>query len=207
MLKSTCQRGLKENDTKDDHKSDGEPFLSRCICLKITHAVDLLSAMEVHPGLVWLDSVCCETAFAFLWPHRRRYLDIFRDFASFSWCPGFAVHMFLDLLDDSLHKFLCAGLSEHLLKIHDVTHHFCMEGNRVPCPLLKLKMGVMGEVFICLACSSLGRHVVHTLFSIDFSWDTDSAIFHAMVQTLPHWFVPAMTVGSTGVTPSLVWEV
>jgi hypothetical protein len=53
------------------------------------------------------------------------------------------------------------------LKIHDVTHHFCMERNRVSHTLLKLKMGVVEEVLIYITNSSLRCHVVHTLVSIE----------------------------------------
>ena len=49
-----------ENDAKDNHKSDGKPCHNRCICLKIVHAKDLLSTVEVQPCLVWLDPVSCE---------------------------------------------------------------------------------------------------------------------------------------------------
>jgi hypothetical protein len=46
-------KGPTGNDTKDDHnKSDGESCHNRCISLKIIHSVDLLSAVEVQPGLV-----------------------------------------------------------------------------------------------------------------------------------------------------------
>ncbi len=75
--------------------------------------------------------------------------------------------MSVDFFDDDLNKFLCVGLSERLLKIHGITHHFCMEGNGVSHPLLKLKMGVTEEVFIRLTCISLGSHVVHTLISVE----------------------------------------
>ncbi len=51
----------------------------------------------------------------------------------------------VDFFDESLHEFFCIGLSERLLKIHDVTHHFCVEGDRVPHSLMKVKMGVMEE--------------------------------------------------------------
>jgi hypothetical protein len=34
-----------ENDSKDDHKPDGEPFHNRGVCLKIVHSIDLVSAM------------------------------------------------------------------------------------------------------------------------------------------------------------------
>jgi hypothetical protein len=75
--------------------------------------------------------------------------------------------MFVDFLDDHLDKFLHIRLVKHLLKIHDVTHHFCMERDRVSHLLLKLKMGVREEVFICIASSSMRCHVVHTLVSVE----------------------------------------
>ncbi len=39
--------------------------------------------------------------------------------------------MSVDFLDDRLDKVLHIGLFQRLLKIHDVTHHFCMERNRL----------------------------------------------------------------------------
>ncbi len=56
---------------------------------------------------------------------------------------------------------------KRLLKIHDVTHHFCKECNRVSHTLLKLNMGVVEEVFICISSRSLRCHVVHTLVSVE----------------------------------------
>ncbi len=75
--------------------------------------------------------------------------------------------MFVDFLDDRLDKFLCIGLFEHLLKVHDVSHQFCMEHDRVSHMLLKLEMGVVEEVFIRIASSSLRCHVVHTLVYLE----------------------------------------
>ncbi len=49
-----------ENDAKNDHKSNYEPGHNRCEGLKIIHSIDLLSAVEVQPGLVRLDLVRCE---------------------------------------------------------------------------------------------------------------------------------------------------
>jgi hypothetical protein len=71
--------------------------------------------------------------------------------------------MSVDFLNNSLHKILSIGLSERLLKVHGVTHHFCMERDRVLHPLLKLKVRVMEEVFIGFFESGLVRHVVETL--------------------------------------------
>ncbi len=68
-----------------------------------------------------------------------------------------------DFLNNSLHDFLSIGLSEHLLKVHDVTHHFCMERDRALHPLLKFKVRVMEEVFIGLFESGLVCHMVETL--------------------------------------------
>ncbi len=116
------------------------------------------------PCVTWLcslwDCVCVVVPIV-------KYLDVFRNFNLLPHCPVVAVHMTIDFLDDCLDKFLRVGLSELLLKIHDVTHHLCMESNRVSHLLLKLKMGVLEEVFIRLARSSLGWHVVHTLISIE----------------------------------------
>jgi hypothetical protein len=41
-----------EDDAKNDHKSDCEPCHNRCVSLKIIHSVNLLSTVEVQPGLV-----------------------------------------------------------------------------------------------------------------------------------------------------------
>ncbi len=38
-------KGPAENDSEDDHKSDGKPCHNRGICLKIVHSVDLLPAV------------------------------------------------------------------------------------------------------------------------------------------------------------------
>ncbi len=38
-------KGPAENDSKDDHKPDGEPCHKGGGCLKIVHSVDLLSAV------------------------------------------------------------------------------------------------------------------------------------------------------------------
>ncbi len=71
--------------------------------------------------------------------------------------------MSVDFLNNSLYEFLCVGLSERMLKVHDVTHHFCMERDRVSHPLLKFKVRVMEEVFIGLFESGLVCHMVETL--------------------------------------------
>jgi hypothetical protein len=71
--------------------------------------------------------------------------------------------MSVDFLDNSLHDFLFIGLSERLLKVHDVTHHFCMEHDKVLHPLLKFKVRVMEEVFTGLFESGLVCHMVETL--------------------------------------------
>ncbi len=57
-------KGPTENDSEDDHKPDGKPCHNGGVCLKIVHSVNLLSAMQVQPGLVLLDFVHCEVAFA-----------------------------------------------------------------------------------------------------------------------------------------------
>jgi hypothetical protein len=81
--------------------------------------------------------------------------------------PIVGVHMSVNFLDDRLDKFLCIWLFECLLKIHDVTCHFCMKRDRVSHTLLKSKMGIVEEVFIRIASSSLRCHVVHTLVSVE----------------------------------------
>ncbi len=106
-----------ENDAKNDHKSNCKPCHNRCVGLKIIHSVDLLSAVEVQPGLVQLDLICCEVTFALHRPYRRYNLDVFRNFASLLEGSILAIHVSVDFLDNSLHKFLCIRLSECLLKI------------------------------------------------------------------------------------------
>jgi len=71
--------------------------------------------------------------------------------------------MSVDFLDNNLHEFLCIVLSEHLLKVHNVTHHFCMERDRVSHPLLKFKVCIVEEVFIGFFESGLMCHMVETL--------------------------------------------
>ncbi len=83
-------------------------------------------------------------------PYRRYNLDVFRNFASRLEGPIIAVHVSVDFLDNSLHEFFHIRLSEHLLKIQYVTHHFCMERNGVLHPLLKFKVCIVEEVFIGL---------------------------------------------------------
>jgi hypothetical protein len=51
-----------------------------------------------------------------------------QDFTLLPQCPVVAVHVSISFLDDCLDEFLHVGLSEHVLKTHDVTHHFCIEG-------------------------------------------------------------------------------
>ncbi len=41
-----------ENDAKDEYELNCKPCHNRCVSLKIIHTVDLLSAVEVQPGLV-----------------------------------------------------------------------------------------------------------------------------------------------------------
>ncbi len=53
-----------KNDAKNDHESYCNPCHNRCVGLKIIHSVDLFSAMEVQPGLVQLDLICCEVTLA-----------------------------------------------------------------------------------------------------------------------------------------------
>ncbi len=55
-----------KNNAEFDHVPDGKPCHNRWVRLKIIHSVDLLSAMEVQPGLVRLDLVMCN----FLLPHK-----------------------------------------------------------------------------------------------------------------------------------------
>jgi hypothetical protein len=40
------------------------------------------------------------------------------------------------LSDDSIHKLRCICLLKRLVQIHDVTHHFCLESDRIPHALL-----------------------------------------------------------------------
>ncbi len=70
--------------------------------------------------------------------------------ASNCWSP-----VSIDFLDDHLDKFFCIGLFYCLLKIHDVTHHFCMKRDRISHTLSKLKVSIVEEVFIHIASSSL----------------------------------------------------
>ena len=56
--------------------------------------------------------------------------------------------MSIDFLDYSLHEFLRIWLSERLLKIQYVTHHFYMERNGVLHLLLKFKVCIVEEVLI-----------------------------------------------------------
>jgi hypothetical protein len=76
-----------ENNSEYDHKPDSKPCHNRCVCLKIVHFVDLLSAVEVQPGLVRLDLVSCEIALAPRGPYRWYNLGIIRNFISFLECP------------------------------------------------------------------------------------------------------------------------
>ena len=71
--------------------------------------------------------------------------------------------MSVDFLDNSLREFLCIVLSERLLKVHDVTHHFCMERDRVSHPLLKFKVRLMEEVFIGFVYGGFVSYMVPTL--------------------------------------------
>ncbi len=71
--------------------------------------------------------------------------------------------MSIDFLDYSLHEFLRIWLSERLLKIHDITHHLSVEGDRVSHALLEIKMSIVEEVFISFIHGGLACHVVHTL--------------------------------------------
>ena len=71
--------------------------------------------------------------------------------------------MAVDFLDDGLYEFLCVKLPECLLKIHNVTHHLCVDRNGVLHPLLYFKVSIMEEVFIGLIYGILKYHVVHTL--------------------------------------------
>jgi hypothetical protein len=66
----------------------------------------LLSAVEVQPGLVRLDLVSCEIAFAPHKPYRWWDLGVIRNFISFLEGPVVGIHMSVDFLDYSLHKFL-----------------------------------------------------------------------------------------------------
>ena len=112
-------------------RPDSEPCHNRCVCLKIVHSEDLLSTMEVQPGLVGFDLVGGEIVLAPHGPYRRYNLDVIRDFISFLEGPVVGIHMSVDFLDHSLYEFLCVCLSERLLKIHDVTHHLGVERDRV----------------------------------------------------------------------------
>ncbi len=119
--------------------------------------------MEVQPGLVRLDLVSCEIALVPHGPYRWYNLGVIRNFITFLEGPVVGIHISVDFLDHSLHKFLRVLLSEHLLKIHDVTHHLGMERNRVSHVLLEIKVSVVEEVFISFSYGGLTCHVVHTL--------------------------------------------
>ncbi len=90
-------------------------------------------------------------------------MDVIRDFASFLEGLVVTIHMSVDFLDNSFHEFLRIVLSERLLKVHDVTHHFCMERDRVSHPLLKFKVRVMEQVLIGFVYGGFVSHMVQTL--------------------------------------------
>ncbi len=96
-------------------------------------------------------------------PYRRYNLDVFTNFASLLEGPMLAIHVSVDFLDNSLNKFLWIMLSERLLKIQYITHHFCMECNGVLHQLLKFKVCIVEEVFIGLTQGRLMCQMVHTL--------------------------------------------
>jgi hypothetical protein len=58
--------------------------------------------------------------------------------------------MAIYLYDDSVHKLRCIFLLKRLVQIHDVTHHFCVESDRIPHALLKFKVRILEQIFGCL---------------------------------------------------------
>jgi len=80
-----------ENDSKDDHKPYSKPCHNKRICLKIVHSLDMLSTMEVQPGLVRNDLVCYEVVLVSHRPYRWYNLDVIRNFTLFLAGPIVAV--------------------------------------------------------------------------------------------------------------------
>ncbi len=53
------------------------------------------------------------------------------------------VHMAIDLSDDCLYKFISIRLMKCLVQIHYISHHLCVEGNRMTHAVLQVQVGIM----------------------------------------------------------------
>ncbi len=126
-----------------------------------SHRFAIRCGGSIWPCVTW--SFSCKVMLATHWPYWRYNLDVLRNFTSLLECPILPINVSVNFLDNSLHEFLHIILSNCLLKIQYVTHHFCMERNGVLHLLLKFKVCVVEEDFIGLTSSRLMCQMVHTL--------------------------------------------
>ena len=76
--------------------------------------------------------------------------------------------MCFNFFHESLYELSYIRLLDHLMEVHDVTHHFCMETYWVSDAFLKVQVIIVLQVCFSLAFGeALGSHVVHLGVAIE----------------------------------------
>ena len=75
--------------------------------------------------------------------------------------------MHFNFFHDGFDKLSCIRLLDCLMEVHDIPHHFCLEGNQVSRVFLKVQVIIMEQVCFGLAFGeALQSHVEHLGISV-----------------------------------------
>ena len=145
-----------------------KPCHNRGIGFVVIHTIHMLATMYVQTSLVTLDLIGHEVLLVMHGPYGGQYVHTWRYFILLDELPLIVLDMCFNFFHKSLYKLSCIRLLDHLMEAHDVTHHFCMEGNRVSHAFLKVQVIIMEQVCFSLAFGeALRSHVVHLEISIE----------------------------------------
>ena len=123
--------------------------------------------MQVQTGLMAFHIVGSEIPLASHRPYRWYDLGVFRDSVSRYQFPVLVFDVAVDFLNYSSHKFLRIWLSQRLIEIHDVTHHFSVEIDRIPHAFLKIKVCIVEQVIRSFSDFGFVSHIVHVPRTIE----------------------------------------